>query len=59
MASRKGLSKAALEFFREQGRKGGLKGAPARQEKISPERRKEIARKAAATRWGKKDRPKR
>ena len=30
----------------------GKKGGAARREKLSPERRAEIARKAAATRWG-------
>jgi len=38
------LSSAAAEL----GRKGGKKRA----ENMTPERRKEIARKAAATRWG-------
>ena len=33
------------------GRKGGLASAKARMEKISPERRSEIARKAANARW--------
>lgn len=35
------------------GRLGGLKGGNARKEKLSPERRKEIAQKAAAKRWNK------
>ena len=35
------------------GRKGGLKGGKARKEALSPKRRKEIAKKAAAARWGK------
>jgi hypothetical protein len=35
------------------GRKGGLKGGPARAAKLTPERRSEIARIAAAKRWGK------
>lgn len=35
------------------GRLGGLKGGKARAEKLSAERRKEIAKKAANTRWGK------
>ncbi len=35
------------------GRKGGLKGGRARAEKLTPEQRSEIARKAAAARWGK------
>jgi len=33
------------------GRLGGLKGGKARAEKLSAERRKEIAKKAANTRW--------
>lgn len=33
-------------------RKGGLKGGKARAEKLSPERRREIAQKAARSRWG-------
>lgn len=33
------------------GRVGGLKGGKARAEKLSPEKRAEIARKAAAARW--------
>jgi len=36
------------------GRLGGLKGGKARAESLTPERRKEIARKAAQTRWSKK-----
>lgn len=35
------------------GRLGGLKGGKARAEKLSPEERKEIARKAAQKRWSK------
>ena len=33
------------------GKLGGLKGGKARAEKLTPERRKEIAKKAAAKRW--------
>lgn len=33
------------------GRKGGLKGGRARAEKLTPEERAQIARKAAAARW--------
>jgi hypothetical protein len=36
------------------GRLGGLKGGKARADKLTPERRKEIAQKAAAKRWNKK-----
>ncbi|MBF0553648.1 MAG: histone H1 [Nitrospirae bacterium] len=35
------------------GRLGGLKGGKARAEKLSPERRKEIAQMGAKKRWGK------
>jgi hypothetical protein len=37
------------------GRLGGLKGGVARREKLSPEVRKAIAKKAAKARWSKKD----
>ncbi len=33
------------------GRKGGLKGGKARAEKLTPEQRSEIARRAAKARW--------
>lgn len=33
------------------GRRGGLKGGKARAEKLTPEQRSEIAKKAAAARW--------
>ncbi|PYR61466.1 MAG: histone H1 [Acidobacteria bacterium] len=35
------------------GRLGGLKGGPARAQKLSAKRRREIAAKAARARWGK------
>jgi hypothetical protein len=47
------LPEEVLNFFRKEGRKGGLKGGPARAQTLTPKRRKEIARKAAAARWGK------
>ena len=34
------------------GRLGGLKGGKARAERLTPEERKEIAKKAAQARWG-------
>lgn len=34
------------------GKLGGRKGGPARAAKLTPEQRREIARKAAETRWG-------
>lgn len=37
------------------GRLGGKKGGKARAAKLTPEQRSEIARKAAQTRWGKRD----
>jgi hypothetical protein len=44
------------EAARLLGRLGGKKGGKAHAEKLSPERRKEIARKAAKARWKKKRR---
>ncbi len=44
-----GKNPAAVEL----GRLGGKKGGIARAESMTPERRKEIAQKAAAKRWGK------
>jgi hypothetical protein len=43
-----GKNPAAVQL----GRQGGLKGGKARAEKLTPEQRSEIARKAAAARWG-------
>lgn len=37
------------------GKLGGLKGGKARAEALTPERRSEIAKKAAEKRWGKRD----
>lgn len=37
------------------GRQGGLKGGKARAKSLSAKRRKEIAQKAAAARWGHKN----
>ena len=37
------------------GKLGGLKGGKARAASLTPERRKEIAKKAAASRWKKND----
>lgn len=36
------------------GRLGGKKGGPARAKKLSPEQRREIARRAALARWSRK-----
>ena len=43
-------NKAAVEL----GRLGGLKGGKARADKLTPEQRSEIAKKAAQKRWGEK-----
>jgi hypothetical protein len=37
----------------EAGRKGGLRSGPARKEKLSAKKRKDIAQKAALSRWSK------
>jgi hypothetical protein len=39
----------------ELGRLGGIKGGRARAEKLSPAKRKQIAKKAAAARWSKRN----
>jgi hypothetical protein len=41
----------------QSGRKGGLKGGNARAEKLTPQERSEIARKAARARWVNKGKP--
>ncbi len=45
---------AASSPMSELGRTGGIKGGKARAAALPPERRREIAQKAAATRWAKK-----
>ena len=40
----------------ELGRRGGLKGGPARKAKLSPKKRSQIAKKAAEARWAKAER---
>jgi hypothetical protein len=47
----KGLTKGEIQ---ELGRKGGLKGGKKRAASLTKARRSEIAKKAAAARWGKK-----
>lgn len=48
--------KARKEYdYNALGRAGGLKGGKARAEKLTPEERSEIARKAAQARWGVKE----
>ena len=48
----KGLSKVEIQAL---GRQGGLKGGKKRAANLTKAERAEIARKAAAARWGKKD----
>jgi hypothetical protein len=52
---RKKLPDDIREYFVKMGRVGGRKGVAARMEKVTPERRREIARKAIAARWAKRD----
>jgi hypothetical protein len=42
------------ELARKLGRRGGLKGGPARAAKMTPKERSEAARKAVKARWAKK-----
>ena len=55
MAQKRGLSKEALKYFQEQGRRGGKVGGKKRADSLTSEQRSAIAKKAAAARWGKKD----
>jgi hypothetical protein len=54
---KKTLPIEVIEFFKKQGAKGGKAGAKRRMEALTPERRSEIAKKAASARW-KKEKPK-
>jgi len=45
------ISKVMQEMGRKGGKKGGKKGAKMRAEALTPERRSQIARKAAKARW--------
>jgi len=47
--------KATIDF-KALGHLGGLKGGRVRAERLTPERRTEIAKKAAQARWGRLDR---
>lgn len=51
-AKRPAIPAAVREWFREAGRSGGQLGGPARAKSLSAKRRREIASKAAAARWG-------
>jgi hypothetical protein len=52
--AKKKLPAIVLDFFREQGRKGGKLSGSARMLKLTPERRSEIAKKAVAAREAKR-----
>jgi len=52
---RKKLPEGIRDYFVEMGRIGGKKGVKNRMAKLSPERRREIAQKAIAARWAKRD----
>jgi len=47
------LPQSALEFFRQQGAKGGTIGGKRRFAPMSDEARRELAKKAARARWAK------
>ena len=53
-SKKKKIPEQAMEFFRSEGRRGGKKSGKARMAKLTPEKRSEVARKAAAARWSKK-----
>ena len=53
MRKRKLLPPDILAYFAKMGSEGGKIGGRARAEKLTPERRKEIAQKAIAARWEK------
>ncbi|HXA67024.1 MAG TPA: hypothetical protein VNV82_17835 [Bryobacteraceae bacterium] len=49
----KTLPEEIKEMFRREGAKGGKKGGKSRMASLTPEQRKDLARKAAAARWKK------
>ena len=53
MLSAEDSTESVKDYLVRIGRKGGLKGGKARAKKLSPEKRTEIASKAAKTRWAK------
>ena len=48
---KKKLRAEVLEFFRQQGSKGGKAGAKRRMEKLTPEQHSAVAKKAGQARW--------
>ena len=53
LMGKKLLPEDVLAYFKKQGRKGGKIGGKIRAGNLTPERRQEIAKKAAETRWSK------
>jgi len=51
---KKRLPEAIREYFKKKGSQGGKIGGPKRMEGMTSEERSELAKKAAAARWGKK-----
>ena len=51
---KKRLPDEIREYFKKKGAEGGKIGGPKRMEGMSKEERTDLARKAAAARWGKK-----
>jgi hypothetical protein len=54
MRRRKKLPDDIRDYFVKMGRIGGLEGGRQRAENLTPERRREIAKKAVEARWAKK-----
>lgn len=55
MIEKKVLPRDIARYFAKMGSEGGKIGGKLRAEKLSPERRKEIAQRAIAARWAKRD----
>lgn len=60
LRNNRGMGKKPLppeirEYFAKEGRKGGLKGGPARAAKMTPQERSESARKAVKVRWARRE----
>jgi hypothetical protein len=53
MPEKKVLPREIARYFAKMGSEGGKIGGRLRAEKLSPERRREIAKKAIAARWAK------
>jgi hypothetical protein len=51
---KKKLPKEIRDYFKKKGSQGGKIGGPKRMESMTVEQRRDLAKKAAAARWGKK-----